>query len=186
MAPTPNHPVDQAFGYFRHGRSQHVPNQNYWLLSGGSGDTGFGAKLMTSSTIRFLQQDIVSRGEQQNVDAGALFTAGAWHLVEYVAVLSGVDAADGEFHMWIDGVKIHEYTDVLYRPANERRIWSSPWSADWAEMPGRANPRRRRLDRPLLHEWHRALITEPATGSPLAACYGTGNGGWRWGSACLG
>jgi hypothetical protein len=129
-----NHPVGtKLFGYFGSGRVGHVANQNYWLLPGGSGDTGFGAKLMTSSVIRFNQQDIVSRAEGQNLDPSALFTAGEWHLVEYVAVLSGVDVPDGELHMWIDGVKIHEHTDVLYRTSswNGGFFGVHHWAAIW-------------------------------------------------------
>jgi hypothetical protein len=48
---------------------------------------------------------------------------GQWHRWEVVLVVNSGDAADGELHWWIDGVKVGEYRNILYGTSAQGKIW---------------------------------------------------------------
>ena len=66
--------------------------------------------------------------------AAVPLTRGQWHRWEVVIVANTGDLANGEAHWWIDGVKVGEYTDVLYGSSAQPKAWGGPeisWMPIW-------------------------------------------------------
>jgi hypothetical protein len=78
------------------------------------------------------QQGPVDRALGANVDAPAARLAdrrGRWVLYELLLKASSSNAtADGELHVWIGGVKTHQYTDVKWQMAASRKWLSLAWN----------------------------------------------------------
>lgn len=54
-----------------------------------------------------------------NLVAGAQFVRGQWHRVEVVMRMNTGSSFNGQVHMWLDGTKITQYTDVIFASAAE-------------------------------------------------------------------
>ena len=64
---------------------------------------------------------------------GAVHTRGEWHRWEIVLVVNDGDQANGQAHWWIDGVKVGQYTDVLYGTSGQSKVWGDEvsWKPIW-------------------------------------------------------
>jgi hypothetical protein len=76
---------------------------------------GIGSNPVTKFTFELRQQNIVTRNLYPNVDTRALFTAGTWHRYEILMEINSIGSANGKFQMWWNGIKTHNYTNVVYR-----------------------------------------------------------------------
>jgi hypothetical protein len=66
--------------------------------------------------------------------APATVVRGQWHQAEHVVVQSsGLGVADGELHIWFDGIKTHEHYDVIYDGLNNppRKFANVRWAPTW-------------------------------------------------------
>jgi hypothetical protein len=59
-------------------------------------------------------------------------TCGVWHQWEAVLILNNLGQSDGIFEMWIDGIKIMNYSNVEYIRAGLTQkfntwIWNPTW-----------------------------------------------------------
>ena len=70
---------------------------------------------VTKFTFELRQQNIVTRNLYPNVDTRALFTCGTWHRYEILMEINSIGQANGKFQMWWNGIKTHNYTNVVYR-----------------------------------------------------------------------
>jgi hypothetical protein len=78
---------------------------------------GIGSNPVTKFTFELRQQNIVTRNLYPNVDTRALFTCGTWHRYEILMEINSIGQANGKFQMWWNGIKTHNYTNVVYRTA---------------------------------------------------------------------
>ena len=92
---------------------------------------------MNSMALEFWQQNTTDRNLARNVGSGNAVTVGVWHHVEILMLLNTVGVANGQFQMWVDGVKTHQYSDVTYRTASASlgfRGWK--WNPTWGGLGG--------------------------------------------------
>jgi uncharacterized protein YjdB len=83
--------------------------------------------------IRLQNTPAPARNLTPNLAAVSL-TRGQWHRWEVVLVANAGDQANGEAHWWIDGVKVGEYTDVIYGSSAQPKAWGGPeisWMPIW-------------------------------------------------------
>ena len=83
--------------------------------------------------LRLQNTPAPARNLTPNLAAVSL-TRGQWHRWEVVIVANTGDQANGEAHWWIDGVKVGEYTDVLYGSSAQPKAWGGPeisWMPIW-------------------------------------------------------
>ena len=83
--------------------------------------------------LRLQNTPAPARNLTPNLGAVSL-TRGQWHRWEVVLVANTGDQANGEAHWWIDGVKVGEYTDVLYGSSTQPKAWGGPeisWMPIW-------------------------------------------------------
>ena len=83
--------------------------------------------------LRLQNTPAPARNLTPNLAAVSL-TRGQWHRWEVVLVANTGDQANGEAHWWIDGVKVGEYTDVLYGSSTQPKAWGGPeisWMPIW-------------------------------------------------------
>lgn len=67
----------------------------------------------------------------------AAVVRGQWHRVELVIRTNSAGNADGQYHCWLDGVKVAEYRDVLYVGPGEGREWIGiQWAPSWGGLGG--------------------------------------------------
>lgn len=67
-----------------------------------------------------------------NLVPAALAVRGEWHQWEILARTNTAGVANGELHLWLDGVKISEYTDVQFISGVESPTWETlQWSPTW-------------------------------------------------------
>jgi hypothetical protein len=61
------------------------------------------------------------------------YTRGQWHHWEVVLVVNSGDQANGEAHWWIDGVKVGQYTDIVYGSSGQGKAWGDEvsWKPTW-------------------------------------------------------
>jgi hypothetical protein len=82
--------------------------------------------------FQFFQQGAVDRrlGANMNVSSALLLNRrGAWVRYEMLMKASSSNtSANGELHVWIDGVKTHQYTDVQWQMSSARRWLSLAWN----------------------------------------------------------
>jgi hypothetical protein len=99
----------KLFGLWGAGLTTGSKNQN----------AGWAAGIGTNPVSKFVfvlkQQNIVTRNLTPNVDTRALFTAGGWHRYEILMEINSIGQANGKFQMWWNGIKTHNYTNVVYR-----------------------------------------------------------------------
>lgn len=66
-----------------------------------------------------------------NVASGAL-TRGRWHEVEAHLVMNTPGVKDGQLHIWLDGTKIAEHTNVEYSASGEAETFDNiRWNPTW-------------------------------------------------------
>jgi hypothetical protein len=109
-----------------HGPSAGVKMLGFWAVGQkpSSGNQlfgwarGIGSNPVSKFTLELRQQNIVTRNLYQNVDTRALFTAGTWHRYEILMEVNSIGSANGKFQMWWNGIKTHNYTNVVYRTSS--------------------------------------------------------------------
>lgn len=62
----------------------------------------------------YTQSIGTGRALQQNLNTGTHLVVGQVHVLEQVLRLNDIGFANGEWHWWIDGVKVGEYTDLEF------------------------------------------------------------------------
>ena len=91
--------------------------------------------------FQFFQQGAVDRRLAANLDPAAarlLMKRGEWVRYEILLKASSDNSvADGELHVWIDGVKTHQYTDVQWQMGSARTWLSLMWNPTYG---GGTNP----------------------------------------------
>ena len=112
----------KLLGYWGSGEigNDRTPTSLYMILEG-DGATS----IHSSFSIWFVQQGVVSnRRMDHNVNPGVTISVGVWHQYELVLRINTIGVADGTLEFWIDGVKWHSYTDVIWRDAtNSAAFW---------------------------------------------------------------
>jgi len=64
--------------------------------------------------------------------ANVAIVRGQWHRWEILLISNTGDNADGEAHWWIDGAKVGEYRDVMYRTSLQSDVWEHiTWYPVW-------------------------------------------------------
>jgi hypothetical protein len=108
-----------------HGPSRGLKMLGYWAVGqkpGANGQlfgwtAGVGTNPVSSFVFELRQQNVVTRNLVRNVDTRPLFTAGKWHRYEILMEINSIGQANGKFQMWWNGIKTHNYTNVVYRTA---------------------------------------------------------------------
>ena len=73
-----------------------------------------------------------ARWLQSNLDPSVEITPDTWHRVEVLVRANAAGTGNGEYHCWVDGQKVAEYTDVDYVSADEVPLWSiAHWAPAW-------------------------------------------------------
>ena len=65
--------------------------------------------------IEVRQQIVQTRNLTQNVDPTPYLTTQAWHQVEFQFIANTIGSANGVCRVWIDGHKIIDYSNVIWR-----------------------------------------------------------------------
>jgi hypothetical protein len=128
-----NQAVGTKFGFFGYGESASTALNEGFLVLVGAGTQ----QIMSSMRLEFWQQNNVSRELSRNVGSGNPVVCGVWNHLELVMIANTVGSSNGEFHMWVNGVKTHQYTNVVYRTASASlgfRAWK--WNPTWGGIGG--------------------------------------------------
>lgn len=128
-----NHAVLTKMGFIGYGEStSRARNQGFFTLEG-TGTQG----VASSWIVKFRQQNHVSRNLSPNVNRSKVMTAGRWHRWEAVLELNTLGRANGIFKMWIDGVQIMDYRDVVYiTSGNTNGFHGWKWNPTWGGAGG--------------------------------------------------
>jgi len=128
-----NHPVGTKLGFMSYGDPvSATQNQGFFMLEG----TGTQA-VASAFSLRFNQQNIVTRNLLPNINASKLLTAGPWHHIEAVFEVNVIGQRDGRFRMWIDNTQVAGYTDVVYiTPLKPNKFNYWKWNPTWGGVGG--------------------------------------------------
>jgi len=115
-------------GLFRYGQSTtSATNQGFFLLIG-DGSTN----PHSTFQIRFNQQSPVARNLNPNVDQTQIIQVGVWQHWEAVLALNTLGQSNGIFRMWVDGIRIIDYQNVVYiTPGASNRFQAFLWNPTW-------------------------------------------------------
>lgn len=97
------------FGYWGVGQRGAANNQVFGFIAAANGNPA------SAFRIEVRQQNVQTRNLTQNVDGTPYLTTQAWHQVEFVFVANTVGSANGVCRVWIDGHKIIDYSNVIWR-----------------------------------------------------------------------
>ena len=114
-------------------------DQLYMVLDG----NGVGTAVMTDWKIWFAQQSVTaSRRLSQNIVSTSPVHAGRWQRYEMVMKLNTIGVADGVLRVWVDGVKVLEHRDVVWRnAAYPRGFFGKKVDPVWGGQGGAAKSR---------------------------------------------
>lgn len=130
-----NNPVGTKFGFFSYGQTiDKARNQSFMILKGNGASS-----VMTAMELRFDQQNTVSRELIPNRNVSkAKVTTGAWHQVELVLETnSSAGVPDGKLKLWLDGVQIHDWSNMVYLTVgNTRKFQGYNWNPTWGGVVG--------------------------------------------------
>lgn len=128
-----NHPVGTKLGFLSYGEPlSSTRNQGSFMLEG----TGTQA-VKSAFSVRFNQQNIVTRNLTPNINRAKLVTAGPWHHIEAVFEVNVPGLANGKFKLWIDNTPVTDYSDVVYiTPAKLNKFNYWKWNPTWGGMGG--------------------------------------------------
>lgn len=130
-------PMVKIFGYYGYGSNGLglPPTHGYMGIDNPVGVNA----VMSSWKISYRQQDNVDRVLGMNENTGTRIVADTWHQVElYMKMNSVVDATDGLVQVWIDNVRVLNYSDVVYRTTN-RSYSSGFYGRRWDPVYGGIN-----------------------------------------------
>ena len=119
-------------GYFGYGRAVNTSagNEGIIILEG-QGSQHF---IANAFKVHYYQGGHITPASSifQNVDTRKLITVGVWHHIEMVNEQNTLGQANGILRMWIDGIKVMEYTNITYiTPGNTAGFWSWRWNPTW-------------------------------------------------------
>jgi hypothetical protein len=133
----------KMFGFWAAARKGYSNSQNYGWTRGPRTNP------VTGFQFVMMQQQIVNRAMPPNVSHNLgtyYFTAGKWHRYEIVMEINTIGKADGKFRMWWNGVKTHEYSNVVWRTATyPAKFFARNWSPVWGGSGGGSKTREDRL-----------------------------------------
>ncbi|HXG48557.1 MAG TPA: hypothetical protein VNO52_13085 [Methylomirabilota bacterium] len=138
-----NQSVGTKLWYVGYGNTRHT-NDGFIYLQG----VGRQAKLPAMRILaQMSSQDVGSSTPYpQNVTSAPLFTVGSWHHVEVYLKTGTVGRRDGVVRIWVDGVKVTDYTTVQFLdPVNNytEGFFHFQWTPVWG---GNNGDRRTRDD----------------------------------------
>jgi len=114
------------WGVGQAGMGTRVPAQVYSFIPGSS------TFAMTEWNLSIRQQNHIARDMPQNMNTGTMIHAGQWHNYEILMILNDIGSSNGTLSVWLDGVQIHEHTDVMYRNAgNPSGFYGRRWDPIW-------------------------------------------------------
>ncbi len=122
--------------YFGYGRDPSpADNEGIFIMNGG------GTQHFTASSFgfHFFQGGhiVPVRVMDQNVDTRKLMTCGVWHHWELLLELNTLGQANGKLKVWIDGIRILDYSDVVYiTPGNLAGFRAWKWNPTWGGAGG--------------------------------------------------
>jgi hypothetical protein len=133
----------KMFGFWASGRKNYSNSQNFgWTR---------GPRTNPVSAFQFIlmQQQIVNRAMTPNVahNLGTYyFTAGKWHRYEILMEINTIGQANGKFKMWWNGVKTHDYSNVVWRTSTyPAKFFARKWDPVWGGSGGSSKTRDDRL-----------------------------------------
>ncbi len=123
-----NHPVGTKLGFIAYNQNQGTAqNQGTFFLTGNST-----VNIASSFQVQFNQQSPVNRNLKQNVSSQKAMTVGPWHHWEAVFEANTPAVPNGVLKMWIDGLKVIDYSDVLYLDAARTLgFYKWTWNPTW-------------------------------------------------------
>jgi hypothetical protein len=148
-------------------------NQNtgtkLWYLAHGNGAQQNADFLMLGGTYRGTSiqnamkimmyispaDEAVSPGSvayHQNVDTGARFTCGEWHQIEVYMDQGTVGRSDGTLRVWIDGVKVTDYTRQVKFLDGAHGFTQGFYGFQWTPVWGGVGGTKNRTDALLLND----------------------------------
>jgi hypothetical protein len=121
------------FGFMSFGKpSTGTRNQGTFKITAGASQG-----LYSSFQLQFNLQNLVNRILHQNLNTSKLFTVGPWHHLEAVFEINTIGQANGIYKLWIDGVAVAKYTDVMYiDAANPSKFNYWKWNPTWGGVGG--------------------------------------------------
>ncbi len=124
-------PAVTKLGFIGYGQASSIGvNQGFFYIPNGLPPT-----IASRFKLGFIQQNHVSRGIPQNVNATALMTCNVWHQWEAVLELNTLGQANGILKMWIDGIKILDYSDMVYiTNGNTNKFTRYTWNPTWGGL----------------------------------------------------
>ena len=135
---------NQSFGtklfYLAHGNTART-NADFLFLKGGAHGTSIQSNIGLGMAISRVDHRVQggSLTFYQNV-SGARFTAGAWHQVELYMDVGTVNAANGTLRIWVDGVKVTDYTSKIKfldsRYSFTQGFYDFLWTPVWGGVGG--------------------------------------------------
>jgi hypothetical protein len=134
-----NQKVGTKVGFIAFGRRNQGSNEGVFFLVNDAGRQ----EVESRFTLQFKQQGIrqvngdIGRNLGQNVNRALLMTAGKWHQWEAVLQLNALGQANGILRMWIDGVRVMDYSNVVYvTPSAPLGFNLFKWNPTWGGSGG--------------------------------------------------
>lgn len=134
-----NQATGTKMGFLAAGRQNGGENEVWFMLVNPAGKQA----IQSAWPMQVRQQGVpqangtVNRNLTQNVDGRQLMTAGTWHHWELAATINTMGQADGTLRLWIDGVLVSNYRDVIYRaPGYPNLFGLYKWNPTWGGSTG--------------------------------------------------
>lgn len=81
--------------------------------------------------LQGIADPLVSINLVPNLMPGVALTRGIWHRLEFLLVVNTAGQADGQAHMWLDGVKILQRNDIMYLAPGETAFDETTITSIW-------------------------------------------------------
>ncbi len=129
----------KLWGYWGVGAVTDNASQVYMVMGG----NGLQTSVMSSWNINFgLQGTAETRWMSQNLNLTTKIRANVWHHYEMVMKLNDTGVRNGRMQVWLDGVQVLSYSDILFRDAaHPAGFFGRKWHPIWGGQGGTAKTR---------------------------------------------
>ena len=120
-----------------YGHDSGVNKLNFFYMDGGKAKVYFSAQgqgmgpLQPQIRLQGIAEQPVSRNLSPNLLPGATMTRGVWHRVEFLLVANTPGLANGEAHVWLNGVKIMQHNNISYLAPGESAFDKASITSIW-------------------------------------------------------
>lgn len=131
------HKISTSFEASANGANKVMFIVDHTSTNGGGDPFYLNMKAMTATTYQYegRQQGPVKTQNFSTNLASEVVNKDEWALVEVLLrAQNSAGSSDGEIHIWVNGTKTTEHTDVEWSPAGAARTHSTKWDPVWGAI----------------------------------------------------